>query len=71
MLNNYLKSKINGWYENAMIDYGVSGKFISTETRGHELYIKWEEEGEIFDTVISWYTEYTPEQLYNIWMECA
>ena len=27
-LKNYLKEKINGWYKNSEIDYGVTGKFI-------------------------------------------
>lgn len=31
----------------------------------------WEKMGERLEIVIDWYTEYTLEQLYNIWMEAA
>lgn len=70
-IKDYLKNKIAGWYENAELDYGVTGKFLDAEAVGHDLKIVWEEMGERLETLISWFTEYTPEQLYNIWMEEA
>ena len=71
-LKNYLNNKItNSWYANAAIDYGITGRFLDCEASGHNLKITWEEMGEILETVISWFTEYTPEQIYNIWMEEA
>lgn len=70
-IKSYLASKIAGWYYNAKLDYGIDGKFLTAEEEGHNLKIVWEEMGERLETVISWYTEYTPEQLYNIWMEAA
>lgn len=66
----YLSSKITGWYENARIDYGVSGKFLSCKAEGENgIRINWEEEGKEYTMVINWFTEYTTEHLYNIWME--
>lgn len=69
-INDYLENKItNSWYKNAELDYGIHGKFLSSEVEAHNLKITWEEMGERLETVIDWYTEYTPEQIYNIWME--
>lgn len=66
----YLNNKITGWYENARIDYGVSGKFLSCKADGENgIRINWEEEGKEYTMVINWFTEYTTEHLYNIWME--
>lgn len=66
----YLNNKITGWYENARIDYGVSGKFLSCKAEGENgIRINWEEEGKEYTMVINWFTEYTIEHLYNIWME--
>lgn len=69
-LAHYLEAKITGWYTNAAIDYGISGRFIAAEDLSPHLKITWEEEGETFTASIPWYTDYTPEQIYNIWMEC-
>ncbi len=69
-IKNYLNEKItNSWYRNAAIDYGITGKFIDAEIINNNLKIIWEEMGESLEMVISWFGEYTPEQLYNIWME--
>lgn len=66
----YLSNKITGWYENARIDYGVSGKFLSCKAEGENgIRINWEENGKEYTMVINWFTEYTTEHLYNIWME--
>lgn len=70
-IKNYLASKIAGWYYNAKLDYGIDGRFIAAEEDGNNLKIVWEEMGERLETVIIWFAEYTPEQLYNIWMEEA
>lgn len=69
-----LEARINNWYENARIDYGVSGRFLDVETygdKGQHLYILWEEEGKRYKMPVSWWTEYNAEQVYNIWMEFA
>lgn len=66
----YLNNKITGWYENARIDYGVNGKFLSCKAEGENgIRINWEENGKEYTMVINWFTEYTTEHLYNIWME--
>ncbi len=66
----YLSNKITGWYENARIDYGVNGKFLSCKAEGENgIRINWEENGKEYTMVINWFTEYTIEHLYNIWME--
>lgn len=74
----YLREAITGWYKNANEDYGVSGAFLRAEAEGHDLYITWAEtqdsatgmkEETIYSLMVSWYQDYTPEQVYNIWME--
>ena len=37
----------------------------------NDLLIIWEEMGEKQELIIADFTEYTPEQIYNIWMEMA
>lgn len=71
-IREYLRSKISGWYENAHIDYGVSGRFLDAQAYGDQLQhlrIIWEEDGKRYASEVSWWTEYTAEQVYNIWME--
>lgn len=69
-IKNYLEQKItDSWYKNSEIDYGITGKFLDAEIIGNNLKIIWEEMGEQLEMVVSWFTEYTPEQIYNIWME--
>lgn len=68
-MKNYLKEKINNWYKNSEIDYGVTGKFIDCEVVGNNLIITFEEENEKLKCEICWYKEYSEEQLYNVWME--
>ena len=71
-IKNYLNNKItNSWYKNSEIDYGITGKFLDCEINGHNLKIIWEEMGEHFETVVSWFNEYRLEQIYDIWMEEA
>jgi hypothetical protein len=68
-ISNYMREKITNWYNNAAIDYGVQGKFIDANVDGNSLLICWEEDGEAAKLKINWYTEYSLEDLYNIWME--
>lgn len=70
-INNYLETRINNWYHNSLLDYGINGRYIKAEVNGHDLRIIWEEEDERMEIEIAWFGEYTPEQLYNIWMEVA
>lgn len=69
-IRDYLEQKItNSWYANAAIDYGITGKFIDCEPIGTDLKIIWEEMGERLEMIVAWFADYTPEQIYNIWME--
>lgn len=69
-IKDYLNEKItNNWYKNAAIDYGITGKFVDVETVGNDLKIIWEEMGEGLEMIVVWFAEYTPEQIFNIWME--
>lgn len=69
-IRDYLDQKItNSWYANSAVNYDIAGKFIDCETIGNDLKIIWTEMGERLEMVISWFAEYTPEQIYNIWME--
>lgn len=69
-IKKYLNEKItNSWYVNAAIDYGITRKFLDCKAIGYDLKIIWEEMGEQFEMIVSWFTEYALEQIYNIWME--
>ena len=65
----HLDCRIKSWYENAKIDYGISGRFLDCKVEGDNLLIFHEEEGKKYITRIGYYKDYTPEQIYNIWME--
>lgn len=67
-----LETRISGWYTNARIDYGITGRFVDAIAYGDKLQhlrITWEEDGKRYALNVAWYTEYTAEQIYNIWME--
>lgn len=67
-----LKSKIDNWYRNAKIDYGVSGKFVDVREESGALVVYWEEDGKRKRYSFGKYwNDYSVEQLYNIWMEQA
>lgn len=68
-IDKYLENRINNWYHNSLIDYGINGKFVRAEAKGDSLRIIWEEEGKRYAMPVSWWPEYTAEQVYNIWME--
>lgn len=68
-MKQYIESKINGWYMNAKADYDVDGKFISATENGDNLEIVWEEDGTRYAMTISFYKTFTPEEIYNIWMD--
>ena len=71
-IKTYLNEKItNSWYKNAEIDYGITGKCLDCEAVENDLLIIWEEMGKRLEMIVEWFTEYTPEQIYNIWMEMA
>ena len=65
----YLEAAITRWYTNAKMDYNVNGRFISAQVSGDTLSIIWEDEGQKFKTSDRWYTDYTPDQIFNLWME--
>jgi len=73
-IENHLKEKITGWYKNAKQDYDVDGEFLGVEEKinssgGKDLVIKYKEDGKELKSTIGWYEDYTPEQMYDIWME--
>jgi hypothetical protein len=65
----YLREAITRWYRNAEMDYGIIGRWIGARENGSGLEIYYEEDGERMTYTVAWYKEYTPEQVYNIWME--
>lgn len=71
MINSYLNEKITNWYKNAELDYGVTGRFISANVVNNDLVISYEEMGQQSKVIVAYYADYTPEQIYNIWMEEA
>ena len=62
-IKRYLKNQItDSWYYHSKIDYRIEGK---------DLKIVWNEMGKQLEMMITYFTEYTLEQLYTIWMEMA
>lgn len=68
---DYLVNAIKEWYENAKIDYAVNGHLISINYLPHcdALLVIVDEDGKKYQCDISYISDYTPEQIYNIWME--
>jgi len=67
---DYLKDKINNsWYKNAKTDYGVNGKVKDISISGDTIKVVVEEDGKTLTSTLSYVGDYTPEQLYDIWME--
>lgn len=69
MVKNFLTYKINNWYENAEIDYNVKGCVEKIEYTDKTVAIKVVEDGIKYSWVFDHYSDYTHEQIYNIWME--
>lgn len=65
----HLESSMKRWYEDVELYYGISGRFLDCKAEGDNLLIFYEEKGKKYITRISYYKDYTPEQIYNIWME--
>lgn len=67
---DYLKDKINNsWYANAKKDYGVNGKVEDISIKDDKMTIIVNEDGKKLKSTINYISDYTPEQLYNIWQE--
>lgn len=66
-----LESLIAGWYENAKIDYGTTGHVIRMEYFENldTLLVSYFEDGKVYNTRLPYASEYTANELYNIWME--
>lgn len=56
-MGNIIAQRINNYYRNAYLDYGVTGECINITAGISFIEITWKENGE------------TPEQLFYIWME--
>ena len=66
---NAIKARVNRYYENARIDYGVEGECLAVMEKGNAISIIGMEGGKYTVCEIPYYREYTGEQLFNIWME--
>lgn len=72
---DYLKDKINHYFENALIDYGVHGVLkritivTNKENKNQQLIVIVEEDNKESECIIDWCQDYSAEQIYNIWME--
>lgn len=67
---DYLKDKINNsWYKNAKLDYGVNGKVKDISINNDKMTIIVDEDGKEMKSTINYVSDYSPEQLYNIWQE--
>lgn len=69
---NYTQEKVNGWYENAKIDYGVVGS-ATVAVFEDEVSITRVEDGEVssFSISIPELLDEHVDYLYNVWCEQA
>lgn len=65
----YLKHAITRWYMNTEREYGITGRFVSCIVNGDTLVLTWEEEGRQYRTHYRWFETFSPEQVYNMWMD--
>ena len=67
----YLTDAITEWYKNANQDYGVSGRLISIIyfAECDTLTIIVDEDDERYQCNLKYSSDYSAEELYNIWME--
>ena len=65
----YLASHIDKYYENAARDYDISGGYESAKISGNDLIIAFYEEGEHYKARIANCNDYTPEQLFNLFID--
>jgi hypothetical protein len=71
-MGNIIAKRINNYYRNAYLDYGVTGECINITdiTDGISfIEITWKENGETHSMRIANEMEETPEQIFYIWME--
>lgn len=69
---NYLKEKINNsWYKKEFENFGVNGHYLKSKynERNDELLIYHEEDGIKYETRIVYISEYTLNQIYEIWKD--
>ena len=69
MIQRQIRERITKWYEYALEDYGIHGRYERCEISRDSLTIYHEEEGKHYKCHIPFYWDYSPEQIYNIWME--
>lgn len=70
MVEGYLTDKIdNSWYRNAKIDFGVNGKVEKVNYNDEVVTVSFKEDGKRFVWTFVHNSDYSPEQLYNIWQE--
>lgn len=73
-LINYTNSKLNNWYNNAKLDYGVIGS-ATCKISGNKFIVNFIEDGEAKEWSMAFYPEYVEENgmdyFYNVWMEEA
>ena len=67
-VKEYFGNKINNWYANAALDYGIDGRFIDATYTHGKVKLVWEEEGTRYAMELN-ACGYQPEELYCIWME--
>ena len=67
----YLSESIAGYFELAKTDYVVDGGVISVDTDPENdiINVTVIENGELIKTELSFVSDYTARQIYNIWME--
>lgn len=65
----YMKQRVTGYWKNAKEDYNIDGKFIDSYIKYDQLFIEWEEMGFTYCMFINRYTDFTPEECFDYWME--
>lgn len=67
---NIIAKRINNYYRNAYLDYGVTGECINISDGSSFIEIAWRENDEKHSMRIATNMDDTPEQIFYIWMEC-
>jgi hypothetical protein len=73
-LINYTNNKLNNFYKNANLDYGVNGN-ANTLVEGNKITIHFNENGVSKSWSMAFYPDYVAENgldyFFNVWMEEA
>lgn len=73
-VENFTKNKLNNWYKNAKLDFGIIGS-ATCKIEGNKIIINYIENGISKNWEMAFYPEYVLDNglsyFFNVWMEQA